>query len=327
MAVLKPYEIAIQQQLEKYLGKSLKKTKSVAIPCPFHNEVDPSMYIVTSAGQKYSIGTYHCFGCSAQSSTHGGWNGLAKKLGLATISADLQQVETWVPRRVEYQPETLDVSGVFDYWNIEFATPWLTVKQWRGFKGQFMYDIGAWLAFDGRNELQVCILPVIVQDEFCGAINASLSSKSLLKYKNMPGDWVKDYGLFPYNVVEAMLPNCESRDIVLVEGPRDALRLLRLGIPALSILGTNNWSQQKLELLLTLEPDRVILMMDADSAGVKAQKAIFPALEGFTVRKICKLPEGQDPNSVPIEFLRTYVRQHKVAHTPVVPVDTSALLI
>ena len=109
---------------------------------------------------------------------------------------------------------------------------------------------------------------------------------------------------------------------MLVEGARDALRLLSKGIPALAILGTNNWSAKKLELLMLLEIDYIVLMMDADQPGIDARKSIQKAAEKKIETRSVKLEKIQqsvigefkkedawDPGNIPEEVLDKIIRK------------------
>lgn len=100
----------IVSELSRHLGERLDNKKRVAIPCPFHKETQPSLYInLDPQSRKSAIGGYYCFGCRARASTHGGWNGLAKELGLSQIEGDSAQITNYVRRepRLEdlYDPE------------------------------------------------------------------------------------------------------------------------------------------------------------------------------------------------------------------------------
>ena len=69
--------------------------------------------------------------------------------------------------------------------------------------------------------------------------------------------------------------------------------MITLGIPALAILGTKNWSKQKRNLVLSLPVDKVVVMMDADAAGIAASNTVMKDLKGRTHRIQVKLAEIQ----------------------------------
>lgn len=332
----------IVSELERHLGERLTNKKRVAIPCPFHNETDPSMYINLDPHKRKSpVGGYYCFGCRAKTSTHGGWNGLAAKLGLAQFEAGAAQITTFVRREIDedllFDPEEgMDVDKLMEHWNCDLQLPWPETKNWRGLPGWLMRKLGAFLTFDEKFEKEVCILPQWNGNTLTGAVKAQIkiTKKTKLKYLSAPGEWVKTHALFPYHLVALMLEMRQDRCVFLVEGPRDALRLIGCGIPALALLGTNNWSDEKRDLLMTLDPDRVFLAFDNDSAGKKAIKLVRPSLQGYaTTRKIrCWSQEEYeniklnldfdksskaDPGNVPVEQIRDWKRKWKIETTRV----------
>lgn len=314
-------------ELGRYLGENISNKKQVSICCPFHRENTPSLYINLDANnRKAPIGGYHCFGCKASWKTHGGWNGLAEKLGLATVDGTNSQVTTYVPRTSvvedQYDPsEGWDIDELLEQWNCGFYAPWPAEQNWRGVPGWLVRKVGGWLSIDEKYENQVCILPQWNGDVLTGAIKARcrVFKKTRIKYLSAPGEWVKTHALFPFHLVEAMLAVRTDKSIFLVEGPRDALRLIGCGIPALALLGTNNWGEEKRDLLMTLDPDRVFLAFDNDSPGQKAIKLVSPTLKGFTHRvKIKFIGDGKiDPGNVPINQIRDWKEKWKIETTRV----------
>lgn len=318
----------IVAELERHMGERLHNKKRVAIPCPFHNETQPSLYINLDANnRKAPIGGYYCFGCRASTGKNGGWNGLAKLLGLAVIEGDSAQITNYVRRESaapedQYDPsEGWDIDVLLEQWNCGFYAPWPENQSWRGVPGWLVRKIGGWLSLDEKFDNQVCILPQWNGDVLTGAIKArcKVFKKTRIKYLSAPGEWVKTHALFPYHVVEAMLAVRTDRSIFLVEGPRDAIRLIGCGIPALALLGTNNWGEEKRDLLMTLDPDRIFLSFDNDSAGQGAIKLVSPMLKGFVHRVKIKF-EGDgkvDPGNVPIEQIRAWKKRWKIETTNV----------
>lgn len=101
--------------------------------------------------------------------------------------------------------------------------------------------------------------------------------------------------LFPLDYV---VTKFKSKSVVLVEGQIDALWLNYNGIPALAILGTNNWHHVKETLLVSHGFERVILCMDNDDAGAKAQKEIYRQLR----HKFKEVLKWQCPAKDPAEL-------------------------
>lgn len=211
-------------------------------------------------------------------------------------------------------------------------------NKWRTFRLPFLERIGIKLAYVrkidpvtgevntwGRYYLH---LPIIIRGKQRGYIKAQIEkpdNKDIPSYINSPGSWSLKYGLFPYDYVVLMLKELEVSTVALVEGPRDALRLIRHGIPALCIMGTQSWSPGKLRLLEFTGATSIVLMMDGDQAGLKATRLIktgldvngnqvAPPLSSSFFVKIVRLWNaevpgsterfsGYDPGNCPVEIL------------------------
>lgn len=315
----------IVQELQRHLRENLSNKKRVVLACPFHNERTPSLFVnLDPTNRKAAVGGYYCFGCRARSSTHGGWNGLADKLGLANIDETHSQVTTYVRRELPIEAlhdanDGWDLQDLLQKWNCGFHAPWPVEQNWRGVPGWLVRKLGGWISLDEQYDQQVCILPQYNGDILTGAIKARcrVTAKTRVKYLSSPGEWVKTHALFPYHVVEKMLALRVDRSIFLVEGPRDAIRLIGCGLPALALLGTNNWSDEKRDLLLTLDPDRVFAAFDNDMAGQGAYKLVMPSLDGFTHRiRIAFEGTGKiDPGNVPTEQIRGWKRRWAIETT------------
>lgn len=317
----------IIRELERYTQENLALRKRVMICCPFHPDRTPSMIITLDPrNTKGTVGSYFCFGCKASTRTHGGWNGLADKLGLANTDAHQQQITTYVRRRpiadsAYDETDGWELDALLEHWNCGFHAPWPVREAWRTVPGWLMRKLGAWIAFDERTDQQVCVLPQWNGTTLTGAVKARthITARTRLKYISAPGPWVLSHALYPFHLVQRMLDMRARRDIFLVEGPRDAIRLIGCGIPALALLGTNNWSDNKRDLLLTLDPDRVFLAFDHDHAGEQATRLVLPTLKGFTHRiKISFKGDGKvDPGNVPLDQIREWKRHWRIETTRV----------
>ena len=150
---------------------------------------------------------------------------------------------------------------------------------WRGISQKTLRKIGARVNLESkRKEL---ILPVMVRGELVSYIRAALKkTKFAASYLTAENSHLKGKGLFPFDSVPKMLK--KTTHLVIVEGPRDALRLIDCDIPAVAILGTNSWSATKRNLVLSLcaeyeaEP---LVMLDSDEPGQKAQKTLVKELK------------------------------------------------
>lgn len=99
-----------------------------------------------------------------------------------------------------------------------------------------------------------------------------------------------------FGLNEYILPNnCNLNEIVIVEGERDAIKLLQEGITAVSTHGAKLTISQR-NKILSLNPEVVYLAYDGDEAGVSATKKAFEMLNGkvnFLVK--VNVPKGKDP--------------------------------
>lgn len=123
-----------------------------------------------------------------------------------------------------------------------------------------------------------------------------------MKYRN--DDKQKTWKiLFPLDYVAKTFK--KSKTIVLVEGQVDALWLIFHGIPALAILGTNNWSKTKETILQSEGYERVILAMDGDKPGLKAQRRLYKTLK-HSFKKVVRFtcPDDKDPAEMTPKELR-----------------------
>ena len=167
---------------------------------------------------------------------------------------------------------------------------------------------------------------IVIRGKQRGYIKAQIEKpkdKAIPSYINSSGSWSLKYGLFPYDFATQMMKAKELSTLVLVEGPRDALRLLKYGIPAMCIMGTQSWGAAKLRLLEFTSATRIVLMMDGDLAGRKATRMISTGLDvngnqiappiasSFLVKtvRLWNADEpGLDPGNCQLDILRSVRR-------------------
>jgi DNA primase len=171
--------------------------------------------------------------------------------------------------------------------------------------------IGTRIATHAEYDTEYLFLPCTVGGELVGGIRAAMEGSNVkVKYKNSTGAWSRSHGLFPYDTsVNVMLENENvfgQKVMVLTEGPRDSLYLMERGIPAVSILGTQSWSIEKRDLLLDMDADFILICMDGDVAGRKAEKKVYASLKELASCKkmnitMFNVTEGKelDPASSP----------------------------
>ena len=293
----------IQDELTRFGGRQKTTAESRYICCPFpeHGGTDntPSLGIFMQVDGKIPLGWIHCFGCG----TKGPWNKLAEVAQLEKIKEWQKSSgvsETLVTPDIEESllgDTGLTFKGVLRKMKCEEAIRWPTRLEWRGFEGQLIHDVGGHIINDERNESVGVLFPVKINGKVRGAIKAIYERKGKeLAYVNMRGDWSKKYGLFPYMYAHRIIRKRECPFVFIVEGPRDALRLCSLGIPAVAILGATSMSEVKAMLIVNLGVTHVYIMSDNDRGGdvmAKTVKQWLKKTEAVKIRRL-KLPRKKD---------------------------------
>jgi hypothetical protein len=215
-------------------------------------------------------------------------------------------------------------------------------NMWRGYHIDFLRDqIGSKIVYsetltesgDTYGRFYIW-LPVHVNRKLKGYIRAQTTkptNKKFPSYLNAPGSWSLTHGLFPFDPAIRLMKSLGLTTIILVEGPRDALRLIQAGIPAMSMLGTQSWSDQKTRLLEFAGVTRLVLFLDGDEAGKNATRflttgyrvktdtaaAIKPLGDTFELKVLrlwnVEVPPGHpesslDPGNVPDIYLNKLTR-------------------
>ena len=86
--------------------------------------------------------------------------------------------------------------------------------------------------------------------------------------------------------------------VAIVEGAREVMKMWQLGYKALAVMGSG-MSDDQIELLAEISPRSIVIAMDGDDAGYRAQKKIRKKLTEFFSRLYDgNLPEGHDPKSL-----------------------------
>ncbi len=312
----------VMAEITRIPGPKKKTATGYSIRCPFHNDNNPSCSVNTTPnlrhkGKTVGMGHFYCFSCEEG---RGPWNKLAEKLGLRKIGEGENQVTTFVHRQLDenvFKSESISISDLMEAWKCEEWSELHREDEWRSFTGKFLRKFGALKTMNERGD-HLLVLPVYVGEEIVGGIKARwIKKEGQLSYINSKGAWTKDAGLWPYDYVMKMKPRC----VWLVEGPRDAMRLLRYGIPALCILGTQNWSEAKRDLIIALGVERIVSFMDGDVAGRTATKLIRPTFDSLLECKAVNMwhltkrlgLKKLDPFEVPKKHLSRYVKRYHLA--------------
>lgn len=292
----------LRDQLLQYGGRQKTAGEYQMIQCAFHNDNGPScgVYMRRDHPTK-TLGFFHCFGCGAS----GPWNKLAEKAGLKPIKEwdnKEKRVGNPITELEEHKllgEEALTLRKLVKEMKCAEAQPWPKELDWRGFDGAFIREVGGHIINDNFNDTVAVLFPIKIAGKMRGGVKAIYVKrhKQQLGYVTMAGEWVNSYGLFPYEFTKRMIRDNEFDFVVLVEGPRDALRLLKLGIPAIAMLGANTAGRTKLLYVENLGVGYVYAMPDNDQGGDALWKNIKARLskKSLTLKRL-KLPreKGED---------------------------------
>jgi hypothetical protein len=276
------------------------------ICCPFHIEKTPSMTI--HIGDALWPGTYHCFGCG----TKGSYNRLAAKMNLPIFPHDDVEVK--------------ENDNIFDFLakgiKSDFERDWMpkTAPQvvgleeipkgfeWREIPGSFYKSLNGSIYYDSKKNVEFLHFPLYDAAGYNGYTLARLKrDEDNIKEPKYLTFAETDKTLFLYDTF------APSSTVILVEGHYDAIRLRYYGLPALAILGTQNWSEYKRNLLVTKGIQKAIILFDNDNAGMTAAKKISEELSSaFEVQPLILPNTGTkiDPGNMPISYiqaLKTYI--------------------
>jgi len=286
------------QQLPPSYGLREKGGKSAFICCPYHGEDTPSLSVNLDEFHLKSVpvGVFRCFGCGVS----GRWDKLAKVVGLPLMEDEYILHPTELPDPFSSNSvEAQDLPTlVKNNWGIEKIIP--IRSSWRHISLKILKDNDV---HEGeRHGTRVIVIPVYVNRYLEGAVlGRDKPHKKYPSYLNSEGAWALEAGLLGWENAMSLMRKLKVRTLVLVEGARDALYLQQHGIPAIAILGTQAFGEDKLELIYYYtKANKVIFLMDGDKAGRKAT---------YLLRDIF---EGTPFDTVTIKLWRYYLKEGKM---------------
>lgn len=272
----------VREQVLRLPRKKKAGTTTTMVNCPYHSDKTPSGRIRHDVNDPRRIGWFNCFGCGEFRF----WDAFANENGLTPFSdkpekhvspkdfapVDDRLLPDFDDGPVNLKPESYRLRGLGP-----MAAEYLGLpsERWRGFSFEFLAKVGAKLMYHKDHERYYLFLPIYIRGELAGYIKAlPKKQEGRLSYLNAPGPWSLTVGLFPYDYAVDLMVRKGLSTLVLVEGPRDVLRLLRAGIPALCILGTQSWSEEKIRLLEQTGAENILLCLDGDGPGKAATRFI-----------------------------------------------------
>lgn len=301
----------IRVQLGSLPDPKVVTTTHVKICCPFHGEKTPSASI------RWDTGYLNCFGCGHKAkfdewAEHAGLQPFikgppkdryAQNLFAALMQGGDAYEQEEQPEDEEEQEEDetpgfeanpsdsrKDDELPFKFWTMRYRDlP--AHKRWRTIKTSLLRKLGGkqairYFAKSKRWDDETFVyLPVMVHGEQKGYFLARTKKvKDKPSYLLAPstGDaWAKNWGLWPFDYSVNLMRKLGKETIVVVEGQRDALRLLSMGIPAVCMFGSKSWSENKSRILEVSGVRRVIQFFDGDDAGISATEFTRPFLTGM----------------------------------------------
>ena len=250
------------------------------IRCPFHNDLNPSGSIFHFPTSR-SPGFFKCYGCGKTAT----WNELAPLIGCEPFSHEPRV------RYINQQDLKIDEDLLAEKPEKLVFSELPSNKLWRGIKTNLLKKIGSKICqvkYGSNLSDRFIYLPVIIDGHTVGYTKGRMHKvEGQPSYINLKGSWVKSHGLFPFDFALSLMT--DTKTVVLVEGQRDALRLLSLGIPAMCVMGTQNFSDNKARLLAMHGVERCIIFMDGDTAGISGTNLIYSILSKFVTCKVIKL--------------------------------------
>lgn len=267
----------IESQLSRMHPKMVT-ANSTKVCCPFHNDDTPSLRIWHRSGKA------QCYGC--------GWKGeyddVALARGLEPYKRDpMRPITAAVVRRAEEEkPDNFDRALLDDY----KIRPLPLGKTWRKVPTYLLSDVGCKLMTHKDYGTRFILMPVYINGELRGFSRARMKKEEgKPSYISAGGQWIHSAGLWPFDYAIKLMRRIGSSTIVVVEGQRDALRLLANGIPAVCFFGTNGWTDQKAQLLEAFGVSTVVIMPDGDQAGIDCLDDIVDSVNKFLTAKPVRL--------------------------------------
>lgn len=179
-------------------------------------------------------------------------------LEISGILKRIAEAPTTVP-----QPET-------DFF-FPSGSPW-DEDGYRGISLATYRELGATRVSRGRYQNRIC-LPVWVSGKLVG-VDARALGDEQPKYIRNKNSSCKHNWLFPYDRVKNMKPSM----VLLGEGLFHAINGYDKGFPTLCFFGANNWSHNKVMLLLDTGATEVCYFPDPDKAGFQAAQRVCASL-------------------------------------------------
>lgn len=269
------------------LARFAKRNDTLSGPCPLHGGDNPHALVIN-----LTKNIWHCFtGCD----TGGDLIDFVQRLDnlpyrqtgryLSALAGMVPAYSSVKPRlKKHFRPFTTRLC-------LNPYTDWLRHKGIHP-RTAMRFEAGA---YQGPGFLENCV-GVRLHDPaghplgYAGRRLDPQESKTYGKWK-FPSSLPKSSLLYNYH----RLPGRNLKHLVVVECPWGVMRLSQVGLPAVSLLGTSA-SPAQVELLRSAE--LLILMMDGDLAGRRADDKLRNLLGPQLPVRSFSLPQGYDPDDL-----------------------------
>jgi len=305
--------VTFEQVLAHY-GIQLKPAKGDELLglCPFHEDTKPSFRV------NIKKRVFHCFGCDAKGNVLdfvarkesvtikkaglmvSEWFGIG--LGeIGAINANTEPLKT--PSPVARAPtEAVEPNKPLKFTlKVEPDHPYL--KE-RGIDASVAEEFGVGFCNRGMMKDRIAI-PIHDTEGHLVAYAGRWVSGELPegeeKYKLPPG-FKKSLVLFNLHRVKA------EKKLVVVEGFFSVMRLHKLGIPAVALMG-RSLSQEQEKIMGECGVKILTLMLDGDPPGREAQAQLLQRLAGKFHVGVVELPDNTEPDTVDESVLREVCRE------------------
>lgn len=296
-------------QLGSHCSEVVQKGKDFLIVCPFHADSNPS------CGVDRHTGMFKCFACGAG----GGWNKLAKAIGADLLKSTKEEGTFDASTIKDGLTRAFRKAGVVDP-SVQqkqkdkvrpLVSPWRKTEGWRSIDGEFLHSLGCVRVSDLTHNVLRIGLPVRNLDGdllgyTCRAIDPVDTDPKYIPLAADRVSWRKKE--LPTRSALFLVDRAIEEDwdtVVIVEGPYDALHLVSAGIPAMAILGTNNWTAEKAATISALGLRGVLVLMDRDRSGREAALSVYEDLRPNLKTKVINLPPSvKDPGDLSKKQIR-----------------------
>jgi len=146
-------------------------------------------------------------------------------------------------------------------------------------------------------------IPIHFNETYIGFSLRRLKESDIMKWSHQPRHLPMSRILYNYDNV------CMKDEIVVCEGIFDVMAFHEINVPAVCVFGSHI-SDGQMKLLLQTGAD-ITFAFDNDTAGIAAKRKAVKALINKSVIRQLELPQGEDPESIPREDLKSIFDNRK----------------